>query len=117
MIDSTFAAEIPRRRILFCFDVSPLLNTTDDFAMPNSSASVSTSSLLALPSTGAHLMRTLTASPTLTTVRLHQRRCGSEAAKLLLELIGDEEEEAGPWKIARHEGIKLGYRIIERESL
>ena len=59
----------------------------------------------------------LISTPTLTTARLHQRRCGSEAAKLLLELIGDGEDETGPKKAARHEGIKLGYRIIERESL
>ena len=47
----------------FCFDVSPLLKTTADFARANSSASVSTSSLFAFPSTGAQRMRTFTASP------------------------------------------------------
>jgi hypothetical protein len=39
------------------------LNTTDDFGIPKASASVSTSSLFALPSTGAQRMRTFTASP------------------------------------------------------
>jgi len=47
----------------FVFDVSPPLNTTAPFGMPNASASVSISSLFALPSTGAQRMRTFTASP------------------------------------------------------
>ena len=59
----------------------------------------------------------LISTPTLTTARLHQRRCGSEAAKLLLELIGEEDDETGLKKNIRHDSIKLGYRIIERESL
>ena len=61
----------------------------------------------------------LISTPTLTTVKLHQRRCGSEAARLLLELIGETEgeAEAEAGESARHKSIKLGYRIIERESL
>jgi DNA-binding LacI/PurR family transcriptional regulator len=55
----------------------------------------------------------------LTTVKLHQRRCGAEAAKLLLELIGETEgeAEAEAGESAGHKSIKLGYKIIERESL
>ena len=60
---ATADAGTPTSNTLFDLDVSPDLNTTRDFGRPNSSANVSTSSLFALPSTGADLMRTFTASP------------------------------------------------------
>ena len=60
----------------------------------------------------------LVSTPTLTTVQLFQRRCGSEAAKLLLQLIGEEEAQLDGQKIASSaSSVKLGYRIIERESI
>ena len=62
----------------------------------------------------------LVSTPTLTTVQLFQRRCGSEAARLLLILIEEGEEDVDkPADAAdiRNEKIKLGYRIIERESV
>lgn len=79
----------------------------------------------------------LVSMPKLTTARLYHKRCGSEAARMLLKMIGDdgqEESAAGGsagigsaaseepavssekgTKISDH--IRLGYRIIERESL
>lgn len=63
----------------------------------------------------------LVAKPTLTTVHLHQRRCGSEAASMLLKMIEDDENgrpqkeeiKAGP----AEKQIRLGYKIIVRESV
>ncbi len=59
----------------------------------------------------------LVSRPTLTTVQLYQRRCGSEAARLLLQLIEREEEQQPGPKSDKPESIMLGYRIIERESV
>jgi LacI family sucrose operon transcriptional repressor len=59
----------------------------------------------------------LISTPSLTTAKLHQKLCGSEAARLLLRLIEEEESGEAADSSIRHEGIKLGYRIIERESL
>ena len=59
----------------------------------------------------------LISTPTLTTVMLHQKRCGLEAAKLLLRLIEEEDSESGSKEDALHKSIRLGYRIIERDSL
>ena len=56
-------------------------------------------------------------TPTLTTAMLHQKRCGLEAAKLLLRLIEEEENKSGSKEDAPHKSIRLGYRIIERDSL
>lgn len=54
--------------------------------------------------------------PRLTTAHLHQRRCGSEAARMLLSLIDSEEAEEHQ-KFDNDRKVRLGYRIIERESL
>lgn len=89
----------------------------------------------------------LVSSPTLTTVHLHQRRCGSEAAQLLLKMIGEETgsaDESKETNVSAVSGaqdtpaaqmdpsaaeaqntsvkrtapqVKLGYQIIERESV
>ena len=59
----------------------------------------------------------LVSQPTLTTAMLYQRRCGSEAAKLLLGLIEREEEQDPGQKSKGPESIMLGYRIIERGSV
>ena len=60
----------------------------------------------------------LVSQPALTTVKLYQRRCGSEAAKLLLKLIGRaEEEDPVPDGDEELQSIMLGYRIIERGSV
>ena len=59
----------------------------------------------------------LISTPTLTTAMLHQKRCGLEAAKLLLRLIEEEENKSGSKEDAPHKSIRLGYRIIERDSL
>ena len=54
--------------------------------------------------------------PTLTTARLHQRRCGAEAVRMLLSMI--EGEEPGEQKTDTSDRkVRLGYGIIERESL
>ena len=65
----------------------------------------------------------LVSDPALSTVKLQQRQCGIEAARMLLKLIdiksGEAEESAEPEAAAgstdRH--IMLGYQIIERESI
>ena len=49
-------------------------------------------------------------TPTLSTVHLYQRRCGMEAARMLLDLV--EQGDDAPIR-----QIRLGYRIEERESL
>ena len=62
----------------------------------------------------------MVSTPKLTTLHLHQRRCGSEAAKMLLQMIGEETEgfdEAREPEAQRARQIRLGYRIIERESV
>ena len=82
----------------------------------------------------------LISSPTLTTVHLHHRRCGMLAARMLLNLIGEDDEggsrggpeASGPNHTDQsisdpglseqsvsddHHHIQLGYQIIERESL
>ena len=82
----------------------------------------------------------LISSPTLTTVHLHHRRCGMLAARMLLSLIGEDDEggsRKGPEVSGSnhtdqnisdpglseqsvsddHHHIQLGYQIIERESL
>lgn len=61
--------------------------------------------------------------PKLTTLHLHQHKCGSEAAKILLKLLGEEEdvediaEDAAAPISQEVQQIKLGYQIIERESV
>lgn len=73
----------------------------------------------------------LVSEPELSTVRLYQRRCGTEAARMLLRLIGEDETEAasgngtGLRAVSRQdpsqdrfaEHLMLGYRIIERGSI
>ena len=82
----------------------------------------------------------LISSPTLTTVHLHHRRCAMLAARMLLSLIGEDDEggsrggpeASGPNHTDQsisdpglseqsvsddHHHIQLGYQIIERESL
>lgn len=59
----------------------------------------------------------LVSQPTLTTAMLYQKRCGSEAARLLLRLIEREEEQDPGQNSKEPESIMLGYRIIERESV
>lgn len=49
--------------------------------------------------------------PALTTARLYHQQCGEDAATTLLQMI-ENREEAAPLR-----QIKLGYTIIERESL
>ena len=60
----------------------------------------------------------LVSQPELTTVQLYQKRCGSEAARLLLKLI-EREEAQDPEQNTKEEpgNIMLGYRIIERGSV
>lgn len=55
--------------------------------------------------------------PKLTTVHLHQRRCGSEAARMLISLISEGEESAGNSIDVNSLKVELGYRIIERDSI
>ena len=67
----------------------------------------------------------LMSEPTLSTVKLQQRQCGREAARMLLRLIGEEagddsrggdrESSEDPGNSAEH--IMLGYTIIERDSI
>ena len=60
----------------------------------------------------------LVSQPELTTVQLFQKRCGSEAARLLLKLIEREEAQDPEQDIREEPGnIMLGYRIIERGSV
>ena len=59
----------------------------------------------------------LVSQPELTTVQLYQKRCGSEAARLLLKLIGREEQDAGPDSEEEPGNVMLSYRIIERGSV
>jgi len=51
-------------------------------------------------------------------VQLYQKRCGSEAARLLLKLIErEEEQDAGRNNGVEPGNVMLGYRIIERGSV
>ena len=59
----------------------------------------------------------LVSRPELTTVQLYQKRCGSEAARLLLKLIEREEQDAGPNSEEEPGNVMLSYRIIERGSV
>ena len=59
----------------------------------------------------------LVSQPELTTVQLYQKRCGSEAARLLLKLIEREEQDAGPNSEEEPGNVMLSYRIIERGSV
>ncbi len=63
----------------------------------------------------------MVSTPNLTTAHLYHKRCGTEAARLLLKRIGEEDAEAGGAPAedipSEPEHIKLGYRIIERESM
>ena len=80
----------------------------------------------------------LVSEPPLSTVRLYQRQCGAEAARMLLRLIGDTgtaplSTDAGDTRavllspgsdcregisdIPDAEHIMLGYRIIDRKSI
>ncbi len=54
---------MPATRIVLCRDFSPAIMTTFDFATPRSLAKNSTQSLLAAPSTGGEVSRTLSSSP------------------------------------------------------
>ena len=56
------------------FEVSPPTKLTRLFGSEKKSASVSTSSLFALPSTGAERIRTLSASPTTPSTPLRDER-------------------------------------------
>ena len=98
----------------FCFDVSPLLKTTADFASVNSSASVSTSSLFAFPSTGAQRMRTFTASPISESIpALDERGC----ARTFITTPSGVSERHSILRIApvgeRHERRRLVTRAKE----
>ena len=113
------AADMPRRSMRFCFEVSPLLKTTDDFASPNSSASVSISSLLAFPSTGAQRIRTFTASPISESIpALDERGC----ARTLITTPSGVSEKHSILRIApvgeRHERRRFvcgrRYRRLQR---
>ena len=55
--------------------------------------------------------------PKLTTVHLHHRRCGSEAARMLLELIAQKENGTGEEISPENLKLELGYGIIERDSI
>ena len=60
----------------------------------------------------------LVSQPELTTVQLYQKRCGSEAARLLLKLIErEDEQDAGRNNGAEPGNVMLSYRIIERGSV
>ena len=59
----------------------------------------------------------LVSQPELTTVQFYQKRCGSEAARLLLKLIEREEAQSSGQNIEGPGNIMLGYRIIERGSV
>ena len=59
----------------------------------------------------------LVSQPELTTVQLFQKRCGSEAARLLLKLIEKEEAQDSRQNTEEPGNIMLGYRIIERGSV
>ena len=58
--------------------------------------------------------------PTLSTVKLEQRKCGQEAARMLLRLIGEDDAGSGtdgaPGS-GPDQHIMLGYTIIERGSI
>lgn len=67
----------------------------------------------------------LMSEPTLSTVKLQQRQCGREAARMLLRMIGEEngdDSRGGDRENSEDSGnsaehIMLGYTIIERDSI
>ena len=67
----------------------------------------------------------LMSEPTLSTVKLQQRQCGREAARMLLRMIGEEtgdDSRGGDRENSEDSGnsaehIMLGYTIIERNSI
>jgi hypothetical protein len=70
----TSATVFPLIKILFVFDVSPDLKTTEDFGRESSWARTSVNSLFAFPSTGAHFTRILSASPKIPSIPLREER-------------------------------------------
>lgn len=60
----------------------------------------------------------LVSDPMLTTVQLYHRRAGSEAARMLLQLIARRDlPETERDSIPEPKSIKLRYHVIERESI
>ena len=53
-------------------------------------------------------------APTLTTVHLHYRECGREAARLLMDQIRSDEASGGDEGVQK---VMLGYEILIRESM